>query len=234
MSDNFPLGKRFYVMRHAETTDNLEGRTSGKLSEPLITENGIGQARHAGSILRKLEQPIDIVVTSSKIRTKETGRISCDNDVMRNLPHVVDDGISERDYGKADGLPEKIRREIKLVGGIIDGEESKEEILVRAIKTVKTQLEQDKTPLFVTHGGVVLRMLGAALGGEKTVDRLKEQGRLAKNCDIYEFITPSKKGEKLQVNLLTLDDNKEIVRRKIEVEKRIINRNNSNHNGIGI
>ncbi len=235
MSEDFPPGRKFYVMRHAQTTDNLEGRTSGKLSEPLITEGGIEQAKYAGSILKKLENPIDIVVTSSKIRTKETGRIACDNDVMSNLPHIIDDGISERDYGKADGLPEKIRREIKLVGGFIDGEESKESIRNRALKTVRNQLEKNSTPLFVTHGGVVLRLIGAALGGEKVVDRLKEQGRLAKNGDVYEFVTPSKKDEKWQVNLLSLGENKEILRKKVEVVKRISKSSgNNNRNGITI
>lgn len=234
MSEDFPLGKTFYVMRHAETDDNLKGLASGKAREPKITENGVGQAICAGEILKKLNNAVGIVVTSEMERTKETARIACDNGDLRNITHITDAGINERAYGIMEGFSEKRRREIKKVGGFVDGEESKENLRKRVVNTVKNHLNGDKTPLFVTHGGAILRLIGEALGGENIVDRLKEQERLAKNCDIYEFTTPSKKGEKWTVNLLTLDENREINRRNIEMAKRIVNRSNGNRNGIGI
>ncbi|MEQ1789800.1 MAG: histidine phosphatase family protein [Rickettsiales bacterium] len=212
MSSDFLLGKTFYVMRHAETDDNLKKIASGSGREAQLTENGKGQAISAGDIVEKLENKITNVVTSAMQRTQETGKIVCDRDSLRHIPHSVDKGINERVYGAMEGFSEKRRREFKKVGGVVDGEESKENLRERTVGAIKQNLEDGKTPLFVTHGGNVLRMVGEALGGERVIDAIKKKGRVAGNCALYEFITPAKNGEKWQVNLLTLDKDKQVER----------------------
>lgn len=219
MSEDFPQGKTFYVMRHAETDDNLKGVASGSGREAKITENGKKQASYSGDIIEKLENPVTNVVTSKMERTKETGRIAYNRDSLRNIPHSVDEGINERAYGVMEGFSEKRRREFKLTGGVVDKEESKEQLRNRTVAAVKRNIDGEKTPLFITHGGSILRLLGVALGGEKAVDELKKHGRVAENCALYEFITPEKKGGKWQVNLLALDENKDIKRSPVTVQK---------------
>ncbi|MEZ5690316.1 MAG: histidine phosphatase family protein [Rickettsiales bacterium] len=212
MTDDFPYGKTFYVMRHAKTNDNEKGMASGGKSQAYLVEEGKKQAKQAGDIIEKLRDKIDLVVTSEMQRTKDTAKISFDRDSLRNIKHIADAGINERDYGLGEGLSEKRRREFKELGGFVDGEESKDELRARVSYVVKRYLGESKSPLFVTHGGVVLRLIGIAIGGEKAVDELKKRGRLVNNCDIYEFKTPEKKNGKWQVNLITLDKDRNILR----------------------
>ena len=199
MIKDFPLGKTFYVMRHAETDDNKGGLVSGSGREPSLTENGKEQAVAVCSVLEKLNPPINLVVTSEMGRTKETADIIFDDTIAK----IIDAGINERSYGSADGISEQERQKLKA-SGAVSGEESKEDVKNRAVEAVKRNLGGDKTPLFITHGGVILRLFGIALGGEKAVDKIKNAGRKPKNCAVYEFKTPEALGGKWQVSLLSL------------------------------
>lgn len=215
MSGGFPLGKTFYVMRHAETDDNSKKIVSGSSREPELTENGRFQATRVRALLEMLEIPINCVVTSAMKRTRETAIIACDSPIFCDLPQSIDNGINERAYGAMEGLSEQNRLELKQKGKISEGEESKERVMVRTVEAVKRNIEDKKVPLFVTHGGNILRLLGVAMGGEEAVDEIKKKGGFAGNCALYEFVTPRIKGGQWQVNLLTLGENKEINRGKI-------------------
>lgn len=218
MSEDFPLGKKFYVMRHAKSVDNDDGVVSGGGRDPKLAMQGREEAIKVREILERINPPLNLVVTSELERTKDTGQISCDTDLLRHIPRIVDAGINETFQGKAEGMYENKLRELKNQGIKIAGIESKDDTRRRAIAAVKKNIDGDKTTLFITHGGIVARLLGVALGGEEAVDKMKKYGDLigrghaVKNCGVYEFITPKEAGGKWEVNELTLDNNKQIKR----------------------
>lgn len=216
MIKDFPPGKRFFVVRHAETKDNVAGVVSGPDSNTAVTEAGADQAAHASEIISKIYPPINRIVTSEMARTKKTADIICSNNGLANVDRLTDSGINERNYGIAAGLSDLLRKEIIRRGDSIDGEETKEAVKKRALEAIKRNVDDDKNvTLFVTHGGVIFRLKAAVLGGEKVVEAIKSKNGKVGNCAVYEFISPDSKGKDWAINLLTLDANKEINREPI-------------------
>jgi isoleucyl-tRNA synthetase len=62
-------------MRHAETELNALGRVNGGGQDTHITENGKAQALSRGKELREAGAQFDVIITTDKIRTKETAEI---------------------------------------------------------------------------------------------------------------------------------------------------------------
>ncbi|MEQ1706517.1 MAG: histidine phosphatase family protein [Rickettsiales bacterium] len=246
MSKDFPLGKKFYVMRHAETEDNKSGVVSGSGREPELTEKGKQQAVDAREILERINQPINLIVTSALKRTKDTAKIICDTGSMRDVPRIVDEGINERAYGEAEGMSEVEVRKLKSHNAQIAGSEEKNVARERAVAAVKRSIavrkniDGDKTTLFITHGGIVARLLGVALGGEEAVDKMKKYGDLigrghaVKNCGIYEFTTPKTAGGEWEVNELMLDNNKQIKRDSVQKQVTIFQKIASRSSELGV
>lgn len=232
MSEDFPLGKKFYLMRHGQTKDNKDGLVSGGGREPKLTKQGRQESAEVREIIQLLDQPINLVVTSELKRTKHTAKIAFNVNSMRDIPRIEDSGINEIARGKAEGMSEDKLRELKSDGTSIEGEESKEKVRNRAVEAIKKNIDGDKTTLFVTHGGIIARMFGVALGGEEAVDMVKKYGDIIgsqsiKNCGVYEFVTPKKPGGEWEVNELTLDRGKikaVPIREKIENYKLLTSR----------
>jgi broad specificity phosphatase PhoE len=195
------------MIRHAETEDNKNKVVSGSASTTILTEEGRRQAIDMQLLLTQMEPPINRVVTSEMHRTKDTAKLLCDCDSMRHLPHSQDKGINERNYGVAEGMSDKDREKLKAAnGGTIAGQESKDALRARTVYAIVKNLQKDGVPLFVTHGGNIKRVLEHTLG-KNTAER-----ELVTNCTLYEFVAPQEKGEGWKVNVLELDDNKEIKR----------------------
>lgn len=109
---------KLFVCRHTETIYNKEGIFSGKLDTPL-SDKGILQAREMATIIN--DEKIDVVITSSLLRSKETAGIlmavyhvnvnslpplfinkPCeDNDGI--IPIYSDARLDERSYGILEG-----------------------------------------------------------------------------------------------------------------------------------
>lgn len=109
---------KLFVCRHTETVYNKEGIFSGKLDTPL-SDKGILQAREMATIIN--DEKIDVVITSSLLRSKETAGIlmavyhvnvnslpplfvnkPCeDNDGI--IPIYSDARLDERSYGILEG-----------------------------------------------------------------------------------------------------------------------------------
>jgi len=86
-----------YVFRHGETFDNRNRVFSGR-RDSKITEVGKKQAEE---LAKKLKQKkIDVCITSSLSRSKDTAKIALKGKKVR---FEVDDRIIERDYGKLSG-----------------------------------------------------------------------------------------------------------------------------------
>lgn len=89
---------KFFVFRHAETTDNKRHIFSG-WRNPKLTQKGQKQAQEVAEQLRHEE--IDYAFTSHLTRAKDTLKI-----VLQNHPAVpvfVDDRLIERCYGLLQG-----------------------------------------------------------------------------------------------------------------------------------
>lgn len=109
---------KLFVCRHTETVYNKMGIFSGKLDTPL-SEKGVLQAKEMARIIK--EEKIDIVVTSSLVRSKETAGILMSSyyanmdtlpplfverfnlDYSNIIPIFSDERIDERSYGILEG-----------------------------------------------------------------------------------------------------------------------------------
>lgn len=199
-----PLGRNFYMMRHAQSEDNANKVVSGSGRATNLTEEGRRQAVEVRELLVQI--PINRVVTSEMQRSIDTAKLACDH-----LPCSQDSGLNERAYGAAEGMSDRQRQKLLTVSGGIAGEESKDDLRIRTIEVIAKDLGgRDGIPLFITHGGNIRRVLAEIFGGE---DAIKKKGDFAANCGLYEFIAAKIDGEKWEVNILTLGDNKEINRR---------------------
>jgi broad specificity phosphatase PhoE len=104
MPDN-PL-TTIYIVRHGQTTSNLEAIVAGITDTPL-TEQGQQQAHLRGKDLASVE--FDVVFSSDLIRAKNTAEIISLN---RQLAVNTTELLRERNFGDWEGRPEaEIQRE---------------------------------------------------------------------------------------------------------------------------
>lgn len=86
-----------YLIRHAETLDNINGIIQGQDDSPL-TLNGIETSKTNFSSLKNMG--IDLVVSSPIGRARETAKILCDTIGLSSDTIVYDDAFKEIDLGK--------------------------------------------------------------------------------------------------------------------------------------
>ncbi len=93
-------------MRHGETQWSATGRHTGRTDLPL-TAHGRAQAADLGLLLaerfRNVGAPA-LVVTSPLLRARETARLAGLDRHESGPPAIVDDDLSEWDYGGFEGL----------------------------------------------------------------------------------------------------------------------------------
>lgn len=152
---------QLYLMRHARTPWNEEGRFQGR-EDLAISQKGREEAQAAGVLLR--EWAIDRVAVSPLRRAKETAELFC---ACREtaLPVEVAPGLIERDYGRVAGLLPK-EREALLQSGEETGIEPGPAVAERALAALRALgAPGDKRILVVTHGGVINQVLIAVSRG---------------------------------------------------------------------
>ena len=94
---------KLVLIRHGESTWNLENRFTGWTDVPL-TATGVAQARQAGVLLREAGFEFDIAYTSVLKRAIWTLWHSLDQMDRTWLPVVNDWRLNERHYGALQGL----------------------------------------------------------------------------------------------------------------------------------
>lgn len=94
---------KLVLIRHGESTWNLENRFTGWTDVPL-TETGIAQARQAGRLLKEGGWEFDIAYTSVLQRAIWTLWHCLDEMGRTWLPEVKDWRLNERHYGGLQGL----------------------------------------------------------------------------------------------------------------------------------
>jgi 2,3-bisphosphoglycerate-dependent phosphoglycerate mutase len=94
---------RLVLIRHGESTWNLENRFTGWTDVPL-TDTGVAQARQAGRLLREAGLEFDVAYTSVLKRAIWTLWHALDEMDRSWLPVLNDWRLNERHYGALQGL----------------------------------------------------------------------------------------------------------------------------------
>ncbi|MDB5761153.1 MAG: hypothetical protein JWQ21_148 [Herminiimonas sp.] len=94
---------KIVLMRHGESTWNLENRFTGWVDVDL-TEKGVAEARHAGKLLQEAGFSFDIAYTSVLKRAIRTLWVTLDEMDLMWLPIVHSWRLNERHYGALQGL----------------------------------------------------------------------------------------------------------------------------------
>lgn len=93
---------KIFIIRHAQTTDNVEEIFSGN-RDPDLTESGIEEAREIKHKLK--DQKITKAYTSPQLRCKHTLEIVLEGHT--DVEIIADPRIRERDYGDLTGKNKK-------------------------------------------------------------------------------------------------------------------------------
>jgi 2,3-bisphosphoglycerate-dependent phosphoglycerate mutase len=94
---------KIVLMRHGESTWNLENRFTGWVDVDL-TEKGVAEARQAGKLLKEAGFSFDLAYTSVLKRAIRTLWLSLDEMDLMWLPVKNDWRLNERHYGALQGL----------------------------------------------------------------------------------------------------------------------------------
>ncbi len=94
---------KLVLMRHGESIWNLENRFTG-WTDVDLTEKGIAEARHAGTLLTNAGFSFDLTYTSVLKRAIRTLWLTLDEMDLMWLPMVHSWRLNERHYGALQGL----------------------------------------------------------------------------------------------------------------------------------
>ena len=95
--------KKLVLMRHGESTWNLDNRFTG-WTDVDLTEKGVQEARHAGRLLKQELFEFDLAYTSLLTRAIRTLWIAQEELDLRWIPVVKHWRLNERHYGALQGL----------------------------------------------------------------------------------------------------------------------------------
>ena len=146
--------KPFYVMRHAQSTDNAQGLISGAGSDPHLSELGRVQAAEARQVYLKLGTLPETIIVSGLIRTHQTAHL-----LLGHSDFIIDPNLNERHLGDLDG---KISESQQQAMKTLPGEESSAAHRARVLTALNHHLQLATLPLFVCHGGTVRRVMELA------------------------------------------------------------------------
>lgn len=180
------------LVRHGESEGNVEGLIQGQLDKPL-TDLGREQASAVAERLRS-DGGADRIVSSPLARASATAdAIGCALD----LPVTTDDRLMEYDFGEVSGLT--IRDLLESHPGwrfwnddrsapLLPGEEGMPAFDGRVTEVVAELMALEGRTIAVTHGGVIMSALNAALRVHGVVEAGHRRARFPmKNCGITEL-----------------------------------------------
>ncbi len=165
---------KIYLVRHGETDWNKQMLIQGTTDNPL-NETGRRQAETINAFFEKKQ--IDIVVSSSLIRARETAYIA-----TNTKPDIIDDRFIEREFGFFEGKNVSTFYEIDDKS-TIENFEQDQSITERVIQGLTEYAKLDATIAIFAHSHV----LKAALGVVEP--NLYNFSSKIKNCAIVEFDT---------------------------------------------
>jgi len=190
-------GNKYFVMRHGETENNLNGTVSCVIDRKIhLTENGIKQIEKNISELKK--NKIDIIISSPFDRTKQSAEIVSNSLGISKENIIFDerliemqvlsyDGQTWTDYHKDFPKTEEYFNKAK------DGDESYQDVKNRIMEALYEfeSFYKNKNILIITHGGPAWLMFAGAKGLNKkeSLDLIidKKDFHYLENADIKEL-----------------------------------------------
>jgi broad specificity phosphatase PhoE len=151
-----PAINHIWLIRHGETPWSLSGQHTGK-TEMELTPKGVAMGKALGRELAG--RHFDLVLTSPRIRARETCRLAGYGDVA-----VIEDNLQEWDYGAFEGRKSvDIKKEVPgwslWRDGVPHGE-TLDQVAARADKVIKRALDCPGAVAMYAHGHI-LRVLAA-------------------------------------------------------------------------
>ena len=152
------------LVRHGQSEWNEKNLFTG-WKNPTLTEQGIEEARKAGSKIKSINLDFDLHFTSELLRAQITGEI-IQREIDQQIKTIKNIALNERDYGDLSGLNKDEARkkwgekQVHLWRRSYDtpppGGESLKDPSARVIpyfkKTIKPELEMKKNILITAHG----------------------------------------------------------------------------------
>lgn len=182
---------KIYLIRHGETTGDIEDRFGGNYDDHL-TDEGKSQSKIMADKLK--DKSIEMIFASPKIRAQETAQILSE---ILNIPIETIENIRERNaYGILTGMIKeearnkypKIVEEVKSYKNTIEGAENYDHFRERILKAFEEISSKNyQTVAVVTHGGPIHCFFREVLKNE--IVKLRDCGmaEIDKNGD-YELI----------------------------------------------
>jgi probable phosphoglycerate mutase len=151
----------FALVRHGQTDWNAQRRLQGATDIPL-NDVGRGQARDAVANLSGHEW--DTVVSSPLSRAAETASLIAEGLGLSVARHVP--GLTERSFGRAEGMQAGPELEALRIPGGFQGAESEDEAAARGLGTLEALAEEfrGRRVLVVAHGTLLRVSLSRAIG----------------------------------------------------------------------
>jgi broad specificity phosphatase PhoE len=158
-----------FLVRHAETYGNIEGRFCGH-SETELTPKGITQAQALGK--RLASQRFDAAYSSDLSRAHRTALYALEHHGSPLEP-VLDPGLREMHYGEWESLEAReiaaqhrdLMREFFQCKVPAPGGESVQQVRERVAGALRQRVSEhpDQTILVVSHGNAIMAMLAELL-----------------------------------------------------------------------
>ena len=143
------IRKPFYFLRHGQTDWNVAKRIQGQTDIPL-NDRGREQARLAGKKISTLD--ISAIYASQLSRAYETAELVKPH---HSTPISIVEDLKEVTIGERDGHPSGDWYLQWKSGNLeITGAETRVAFRKRVLKGINYVLNQENTPLIVSHGGV--------------------------------------------------------------------------------
>lgn len=168
-----------YLLRHGESTANLERIYAGWTDVPL-TKTGRSQARKAALEIKRT--PIDVIYSSPLSRALETARIVATEIGIKVSEIVIAPDLTERDLGNFSG---KSRDDYDIAQA--DKKEfniETDQSLYKRIKRQMDALPRDKNVLIVSHQGAG-KMIRAVVANRDWQKAMENEN--VPNCHIVEL-----------------------------------------------
>lgn len=147
-----------YLMRHGESTANLDGVFAGQGNDAPLTKKGEDQAKSVCPALRTFK--ITKIISSPLVRALRTAEII--SVALGGLDILADDRLAEYDMGALTGKPFIAMDSATLVSA--EGAEDPVSFRDRVCASLLEHAYDEGNTLFVAHGGVLRAVLAAMQG----------------------------------------------------------------------
>lgn len=151
-----------YLIRHGETDWNRQNRLQG-IEDIELNETGHVQSGACAEAFAGV--PVDCILTSPLKRAKATAEIIADT--LSTGPLIVEQGLTERDFGKLSGLSFE-DRETLFARNDDPCMEPKEPVIERFMNVLFRYIDADlyQNIIVVSHGASINLILSHLSGGE--------------------------------------------------------------------